>query len=144
MITRSLLCLVLMAFQAVVAGDKQDKKSSKIQFAETAFDLGQIQEGQVVEHTFTFANRGSDTLRISKVDASCGCTAALASANVVAPGGEGGIKASFNSAGRIGKTKKSVYVRSNDPASPLVTLTFTVEVLAKDAQSSVMDVLKTP
>lgn len=144
MIIRSLLWVVLMAFQAVVAGDKQDHKGAKMQFTETAFDLGQIQEGQVVEHTFTFVNRGMDTLRINKVDASCGCTAVLASTNVVAPGGEGGIKASFNSAGRLGKAKKSVYVRSNDPVSPLVTLTFTVEVMAKDAQSSVMDVLKTP
>lgn len=144
--TRVLLLLICLAFHAAVLGQQNDKKSPRIDFAETTFDFGKIEEGQVVEHVFAFTNSGNDTLRIGKIDASCGCTAALASDQLIAPGGRGEIKASFNSAGRMGKTKKSIYVRSNDPGAPMVTLSFTVDIMSKavEGQSSVMDVLKNP
>ena len=102
----------------------QDKHGAMIKFAEEEFDFGNLEEGQVVDHTFEFANAGTDTLIIAQVRASCGCTAALLSANRIPPQGTGEIKTTFKTKGRAGKQKKTLTVFSNDPDTPAKTLIF--------------------
>jgi hypothetical protein len=41
---------------------------------ETAFDFGKIPQGRPVTHIFEVINNGKDSLKISNVQASCGCT----------------------------------------------------------------------
>jgi hypothetical protein len=41
---------------------------------ETTFDFGKIPQGKPVTHIFDAVNTGKDSLRISNVQASCGCT----------------------------------------------------------------------
>ena len=41
---------------------------------ETEFDFGKIPQGKPVTHIFEVFNNGKDSLRISNVQASCGCT----------------------------------------------------------------------
>ncbi|MEO6723118.1 MAG: DUF1573 domain-containing protein [Ferruginibacter sp.] len=41
---------------------------------ETEFDFGKIPQGKPVTHIFDVANNGADSLHISNVQASCGCT----------------------------------------------------------------------
>jgi hypothetical protein len=41
---------------------------------ETEFDFGKIPQGKPVTHIFYVQNMGKDTLKISNVQASCGCT----------------------------------------------------------------------
>jgi hypothetical protein len=87
----------------------------KIKFKETAWDFGKVKQGEVVSHEFVFANEGDETLVIQKVSTSCGCAAALVSAEKVAPGKEGRISVKFDTRGYGGQVKKLVYVDSNDP-----------------------------
>ncbi|MEZ4484127.1 MAG: DUF1573 domain-containing protein [Syntrophotaleaceae bacterium] len=47
--------------------------------------FGKIAEGSTIEHTFRFQNSGDQPLVISKVRSSCGCTAALLSAERLRP-----------------------------------------------------------
>ncbi|HSD63319.1 MAG TPA: DUF1573 domain-containing protein, partial [Ignavibacteriaceae bacterium] len=61
-------------------------------FTETQHDFGTVQEGQVVDYTFNFVNKGETALQIRDVKTSCGCTAALVSKNTIEPGKEGTIK----------------------------------------------------
>ncbi len=141
-----ILHAILMLGIAAGMAEPQDKpaRGPRLQFDETAFDFGRINEGKVAEHIFRFTNAGTDTLKITKVDASCGCTATVLTQTTIAPGGQGEIKATFDSRGRIGKARKSIYVRSNDTQSPIITLMFTAEVLAasKEEHGSFLDVLK--
>ncbi len=102
----------------------QDSPGAKIKFSEEEFDFGTIAEGAVVEHTFVFTNAGTDTLIIGQVRASCGCTAALLSANRIPPQAKGEIKTTFKTKGRSGKQKKTLTVFSNDPETPAKTLIF--------------------
>jgi hypothetical protein len=43
-------------------------------FKETEYDFGKIPQGKPVTHNFDLQNNGKDSLKISNVQASCGCT----------------------------------------------------------------------
>ncbi len=95
---------------------------------ESTRDFGTVQEGDVVEESFSFENRGKGMLLIDSVKTSCGCTAALATSKQLAPGESGRIGVKFRSRGFKGKVKKKVYVESNDPKNPRLTLVLTGKV----------------
>lgn len=105
---------------------------TSINFPEMKHDFGQITEGEVVTHTFSFKNTGDNPLKIENVKPSCGCTTPDWTKEEVAPGGEGFVKVEFDSKGKSGQTTKTVTVTSNTPERNTV-LTFTGEV-SKAAQ----------
>lgn len=84
-----------------------------IQFEESAFDFGQVKEGDVVEHIFKFKNTGTAPVILSQVSASCGCTTPDFTKEPVLPGKMGEIKVSFNSLGQVGTQQKIITVSSN-------------------------------
>jgi len=43
-------------------------------FDESVFDFGEVESGDIVEHTYVFKNTGEGPLLISNATASCGCT----------------------------------------------------------------------
>ena len=87
-------------------------------------NFGDINQGDVVTHSFVIANNGGDLLKISSVKASCGCTAANPDKNELKPGESTNIVVTFNSKGRKGPQTKTVTVTTNDPEKPQVTLTY--------------------
>lgn len=102
-----------------------------IQWIDSAKDMGQINEGQVVDISYRFKNTGTKPLVIKNVTVSCGCTVAEKPEQPVAPGKEGIIKASFNSSGKPGRNAKSIFVYANTEGSEEHKLEFSVEVLPK-------------
>lgn len=88
-----------------------------IQFDKTVYDFGEAPQGDSVIHIFKFKNTGDDTLLISKVRSTCGCTAALLSKDTIPPGGSGEIKAVFKTGRYHGPVSKRIIVYSNDPSS---------------------------
>ncbi|HAI75889.1 MAG TPA: hypothetical protein DCM08_06535 [Microscillaceae bacterium] len=105
------------------AAADQAANTAKIEFSEQAFDFGEINEGDVVNHVFKFKNTGSSPLVIKDATASCGCTVPNWPKEPVAPGAEGEIKVEFNSTGKAGLNTKKVNVMAN--TNPEVT---TVEI----------------
>src|SRR5262245_29698223 len=55
---------------------------------ETEFDFGKIPQGKPVTHIFDVVNQGKDSLKITNVQASCGCTTPQWDANKVQAPGE--------------------------------------------------------
>ena len=102
-----------------------------IQWLDSSRDYGKIPEGQKLDVSFRFRNTGSTPLVIGQVQPSCGCTVAEAPREPIAPGGEGIIKASFNSDGRAGINHKSLLVTANTKGTQNFSLQFVVEVLKK-------------
>jgi len=90
----------------------------KLEVVETTYDFGEILKGDQVKHIFTIRNAGDAPLTIEKVKTSCGCTAALLSEKVLAPGQTAEIKTNFDSTRFKGRVKKTIYVNSNDPQQP--------------------------
>lgn len=89
----------------------------KIEFAETSYDFGTASQATQVKHTFKFSNVGTDTLKITRVKTSCGCTAAESS-KIIAPQEGGQITVTYSTGSHRGKVTKTVYVFSNDVEAP--------------------------
>lgn len=94
-------------------------------------DLGKIQEGGVLEVSWRFKNTGDKPLIISNASASCGCTVAEKPEAPITPGGEGLIKAKFDSKGRTGMQRKDVFVIANTTGNKDHQLSFSVDVQKK-------------
>ncbi len=100
----------------------------KIVVDEKSYDFGKVKEGTNVEHVYKIKNEGEGELVIENVRSSCGCTVAQPTSKNVPPGGESEIKATFRTAGRGGKTRKTITVKSNDPVTPTLVLSIQGEI----------------
>ena len=102
------------------------------------FDFGRVEQGEKVTHEFRFTNQGNRDLRVQSVKTSCGCTAAVIAADTIPPGTEGTIQATFDTKQFAGRKAKDIRVHTNDPLSPVTTLTLrgeiSVEVQVQPAQ----------
>ncbi|MBL0355935.1 MAG: DUF1573 domain-containing protein [Chitinophagaceae bacterium] len=89
---------------------------------ETSYDFGKIPQGKPVTHVFTVENIGKDSLRISNVQASCGCTTPEWERNKVqAPGEKTNITVGYNAAAE-GPFTKSITVTYNDNQTKQITI----------------------
>jgi len=95
----------------------------------STIDMGAVYSGDIVQKIAVVKNTGTDTLTISEVKAQCGCTATLMSDKVLAPNDTGKLSISFNTTGQTGHRSKQVYVMSNDPGNPRLTITFSADVM---------------
>ncbi len=103
---------------------------TSIQWTDSVQQFGKITEGEKVMVNFHFKNTGTKPLIIASVQASCGCTVPSKPEEPIAPGGEGVIKAEFNSEGRPGAANKTITVRCNTAQKEYI-LKFEGEVIAK-------------
>lgn len=114
------------------------KGGPHIVFPELTYDFGTVEQGEEVVHLFRFTNQGNQDLRIDGIKTSCGCTAAVVSSDILPPGQEGTISATFDTVHFAGEKVKTLTVYSNDPHQPVATLTLqgdvVVEVTAEPAQ----------
>jgi len=101
---------------------EQRNNAPGIEFSNTTFNFGKLNQGEKVDHEYTFKNTGKSDLLIRKVNASCGCTAILMDKMIIPPGQSSSIKANFNSAGKSGAQNKTITVITNDPANPRIIL----------------------
>lgn len=90
----------------------------------TKFDLGSVYRGAMAERRIILKNSGTDTLIISRVDVSCGCTGTMVSNDHIAPADTGTLLITFNSKNFRGPVHKTVTVNSNDPAQPQALIQF--------------------
>jgi hypothetical protein len=104
----------------------------KIKFDSENYDFGRILVGDPVEHTFRLTNTGDETLVLSSVKPTCGCTAVSATTSSgsfitwsreVAPGQSGIIPIRIETLQFGGQNViKYVTVTSNDKARPVINL----------------------
>ena len=73
-------------------------------------DFGRLSAG---ENSFHFRNTGNADLVISSTSATCGCTVADYPKGRIAPGADGYVTVTFNSAGKSGQQYQEVTVVSN-------------------------------
>jgi hypothetical protein len=90
-----------------------DGKITEMTFESQTHDFGTIKQGDKVVHEFKFTNTGKQDLIIAYAKGSCGCTVPEYPKQAIKPGGKGSIKVSFNSAGKIGETSKTVTLTCN-------------------------------
>jgi hypothetical protein len=100
----------------------------RIKFKELVRDFGKVKQGEILSHEFVFTNEGDATLVIKKVSTSCGCTAALASDEKLAPSKQGKIDVKFDTRGYGDRVSKYIFVDSNDPGNTRVQLEVSADI----------------
>lgn len=103
----------LLLSVGLMAQNSVSSEGPQITFQETEHNFGDINQGDKVEHVFTFENSGNEPLILSNVTTTCGCTASDWPREPVAPGETAKIKVTFNSTGKMGRQNKVVTVLSN-------------------------------
>ena len=101
---------------------------ARIEFIEKYWDFGVVPGGNIVYHNFPLRNVGSDTLVITRVKPTCGCTGAPLSTDRIAPGDTAKISVSLDTSKLHGKVRKYVNVDCNDPINPYYKITFDAKI----------------
>jgi hypothetical protein len=92
--------------------------TTSIEWTETDYNFGTVDEGAIVNHSFKFKNTGNVPLVISDSRADCGCTVPNRPTEAILPGKEGQIDVKFNSSGKGGQdVNKTVTVIANTEPS---------------------------
>jgi hypothetical protein len=107
---KQLFLFLLMAFSGFAA--LSQAPGEVLELKQTAFDFGKIPQGKPVFHMFELVNAGKDSLHISNVQASCGCTTPEWDHGGIAPGAVSVIKVGYNAAAE-GSFTKTVTVTAN-------------------------------
>ena len=109
------------------------KNGPVLTWDKSTHDFGNMEQGDVLEHTFKFTNTGNEPLVITNVQVSCGCTTPKGwPRDPVMPGGSGELTVAFNSTGKMGAQTKPVTIVSN--AINDAKLVFTAVVTEKKPQ----------
>lgn len=80
--------------------------------------------GGSVRHTFILRNAGSSAMEIFGVDLRCGCSDVELSHRLLPGGTQTTLAVTLNLRGREGAVDQSLWVRSSDPATPRLKLSF--------------------
>ena len=124
--TKKLVWIALFSFIFVMSCAEKESKTAKankgkphISFDTTRYDFGQAKSGEELIVEFDFTNTGKGSLRISRIESSCGCTVANYPKEDIAPGQGGTIQAIFDTGGFSGYQYKTLLVYTNADNSPV-------------------------
>ena len=137
-ITAFIFCLILSGFCSAQTTEIPQTDSlpvhvkTTITYDSAFYDFGTVKQGVIVQRTFRFTNTGADSLVISDVKVTCGCTVPEWPTAPIAPGGKGAIKVEFNTASKEGRQLRILRVIANtEPAETLLQLGGEIKVVKK-------------
>lgn len=112
------LCLNLFSVNAQFIGDKNESiKGPSITFAQTSFDVGNIQKGIFPSRSFKFINDGTEPLIISTLKTSTGCSVVNFSQKSIPPGKKGSIEVKCKIS-KVGNFKEKIILTTNAQNGP--------------------------
>ena len=97
-------------------------------FVQVDQDFGAVSDRDMVEHVFELSNAGDEDLLIEKLVAASGNTKAKASSGRLKPGEKGSITVVIDLRGKKGVFSKTIDVYTNDPITPVNTLSLKFSV----------------
>jgi hypothetical protein len=121
-ITLSLVALFVSAISfaqtpTTNATETEKQVPSELKWEKETHDFGTLEQGKPATYEFTFTNTTKETIMITAVRPSCGCTAANYTKTPVKPGEKGMVAATYNS-GNAGAFTKSITVTTSDSDIP--------------------------
>ena len=97
----------------------QEKKiSAFLKVKDSKYNFGFVRQGKIVKIEYEFTNSGTDTLHISSIEVTCGCTAGDFPHYPIKPGDSGTILLTFNTKEKFDRQNRTVDVISNAVNSP--------------------------
>jgi hypothetical protein len=103
-------------FSAVYAQGKRTRAFLKVK--NPTYNFGSVKQGTIVKIEYFFENSGTDTLHISDIEVTCGCTVADFPHYPIKPGDSGIILITFNTKEKYDRQNRTVNVISNAANSP--------------------------
>jgi hypothetical protein len=114
--------------ETATADEPKPTGPPNIEFVSTRYDFGAITDAGPYTAVFEFRNAGGETLRITDIKASCGCTVPELEKREYGPGEEGTLNVIFDPSNRSGGFIKYVFVNSNSIYSNYVKLAVTADI----------------
>jgi len=128
---RGALALCAAAVAAPGGDLRADGSGARLVVDPPSFDFGSALAGRALHKEFVLRNIGGAPLVIDKVSTTCGCTVASGYDTRLAPGGRTVLRVTFTTPPRpLGRTEKSVLVKSNDAAQPILEIKVAATVVA--------------
>jgi rhodanese-related sulfurtransferase len=125
---------ILLAWATAVVVGAIASAAPAIQVDDPVFTTN-VQSDSQVSHTFRLSNAGDEVLSIQSVHTSCGCTTAALTTSELGPGDSVDLEVLINTEGFSGTVTRTVWVKSNDPTTPELTLTLEMIVVASSVQA---------
>lgn len=110
-----LFALALATTSCFPFGFKPQSSTPKMEVDRTQHDFGQIPATETVQTVFKVKNSGGKTLEISRIQTSCGCTAAMMDSQSLKPGETSRLKVTFDPRGKSGRQARTLWLFTNDP-----------------------------
>ncbi len=102
--------------------------SSTLTWDRTEAQLEMEPEQQIIRAAYTVTNNGDETIRISRVKTSCGCTGSIIDRKILEPGDSTEIIATFNRGKRQGLNRNRLEVFIDSQKEAVATLLMTVRI----------------
>lgn len=121
--------------QQVIQSEATTQKAliTSIEFEETTYDFGTIDEGTLVTRIYTFTNTGDIPLILTNAKGSCGCTVPQWPREPILPGETATLTVNFNSKNKKGKRNQKITITSNtEPAQSYLYMTGNVTPQPQD------------
>ncbi|HIJ71395.1 MAG TPA: DUF1573 domain-containing protein [Planctomycetes bacterium] len=110
---------------------QSEVKKAVIKVTEKTHHFGKVAPNRKYDCEFKFTNVGDATLKITRIQSTCGCTVPQLKKKSYEPGESGTIKVTFRTPTRQGSTTKRLYILSNDKKNPRLGLTLKATVELK-------------
>jgi len=108
-----LFSLLFILNLMITIAPAQEAKSGKLDLSERIFDFGMVPREATMRHDFTLKNIGTDTLRITKIKPTCGCTTAPVDKKILAVGDSTIMELTYKSGRSSGSTAKTINVTTD-------------------------------
>lgn len=137
---------ICIGFLALVLGGCANTGPAKIELSTDSYDLGDIDpSGGIRIEEFYVKNTGGEILKINSVSTSCGCTQAMVESNELQPGEETKLIVEYDPSvhpGLVGRIKRIIYIKSNDPFNEEVELELVGNSLAEHDEAENIQALE--
>lgn len=132
---RIFLLFLLFVVAGLLAGCSGG--APEIAFETQDLDLGDVPNGTIATRDVAVQNDGDGMLVVESISTSCGCTAATLEPMQIAPGESGTLHIEYDAGAHgpelTGPLVRQVFINSNDPARPEVTVELAVNVTPPQA-----------
>jgi hypothetical protein len=117
-----------LCFLLWIAASAQPVPAPSLRCDTPVHAFGTLPKGTRARHTFLLENAGGTAVNITSVQPSCSCTTAQLSRQALLPGQTAEVETEMDSTDFEGPLEKLVFIHSDDPVQPLLTLTLRAQV----------------
>jgi len=125
--TKTLSILIFTA-ALVLGGQTATLAAPKADCPALHHDAGQIEQGAMIVHDFTFQNTGDEPLTIQVNDCGCGGLQFKTTPQPIKPGQKGAVTVSIPTINRRGAYKREIMIATNDPARKEIRLSVAAQI----------------